>query len=731
MNRLMAAQKISKASHIVTAWSPWWHKYLSSADFVYVNDSSMRITGLSSMIFYVDMEFLESHSLMEVAVALEFSLQQSLREMDVRARSMKKMYPYADSSLVGLAQSLEINSDIVSKLSTIDAPQWSRLVATKIDRTFVHPSQVEDIPRIPKESWTPEKLGVPDGLTAEKYLKILVDKEREREQEWLDKNDQENNYDDSTDTEENTPNSSTDSDTDVLEGNTQDRYSDGLHGDSVEPEGMSSDESQEHSEKDTQEESLNDPHNEQGTHKEESVGSEDNVSDGTTDESSHIHEDIMPQGDNQHGDDSLSGDSSVPAEDTEESAGEVSHESRGTNDENSSGYTLEDFTEMIDNQDTDSVMAAQQEHHDWEENNLDTSAEKHNDDSERSADNSEDSFDNTNGGVDDSYSDSGDDHGSHDESLSSENNSGDNSSQDSYSSQSSGSYTSLINEIRNHSGDDALNELSTPQLPHDDSIIGLDFNEQDDLRKEIAQDIKEHQLSIPTTGGVSSGDDFIEWAGKKLYKPTVSWRKVLPRMVNAVVSRASMAGTSDMSYSKQNPNQQEGMPLMMGFITYPPEVSILIDASPSMLKYKESAIGEFMELMQSLLMKYSQPVSVAVADSGIKYAISTMNPTSKIMKNIGVTYRGSSADFGSTLERIAKKGINFKGRKMPQPDVLIVFTDCLFHWPLPRSGKLPYSYANIIVVSTREFDEVEEYLPKWVKKNKNFVYINNENKVKS
>ena len=58
----------------------------------------------------------------------------------------------------------------------------------------------------------------------------------------------------------------------------------------------------------------------------------------------------------------------------------------------------------------------------------------------------------------------------------------------------------------------------------------------------------------------------------------------LRKLVTLSVSRAQMAGQSDLSYAKQNPNQQPDMPIMMGFVTYPPEVTVLVDASPSMLR---------------------------------------------------------------------------------------------------------------------------------------------------
>ena len=266
--------------------------------------------------------------------------------------------------------------------------------------------------------------------------------------------------------------------------------------------------------------------------------------------------------------------------------------------------------------------------------------------------------------------------------------------------------------------------MSIPQIPPSDELRGVDFEEREDAKKELAEDIQEHKLSIPTTGGISGGS-FDEWATKKLHVPKANWKKTLPAMLTSVMARTEMSGVSDMSYSRSNPNQQPGMPIMMGFVTYPPEVTILIDASPSMVSEKNKTMSEFMGLMQKFLMRYSQPITVAVADSGIKGVVSSIAPTKDVLKYASRTYHGTSQTFGETLMKIAKKGAKYKSRNYPAPDILVVFTDCLFTWGMPTVSSLPYSYATVVVASTREYSEVEEFLPSWVKKGENFVYLNN------
>ena len=104
-----AAHKVSRAQNLVVVWSPWWHVYLTKCDFTYVYDDSLSIMGSSSLVMTVGLEFIQSHNLMDIAIALEFALQQSLRSMDSRAQRYEEDHPVVRRDIVGLGQSLELS----------------------------------------------------------------------------------------------------------------------------------------------------------------------------------------------------------------------------------------------------------------------------------------------------------------------------------------------------------------------------------------------------------------------------------------------------------------------------------------------------------------------------------------------------------------------------------------------------------------------------------------------
>lgn len=160
---------------------------------------------------------------------------------------------------------------------------------------------------------------------------------------------------------------------------------------------------------------------------------------------------------------------------------------------------------------------------------------------------------------------------------------------------------------------------------------------------------------------------------------------------------------------------------MMGFITYPPEVTILIDASPSMKPHVDKMMSEFIAVVKRIFLIYSQPVTIAVADGRVKWADQSVTPYDSCLRQASRTHHGTSYDFGKTISQIMKKGVKTSRQTFPKPDILVVFTDCEFEFPWPDKRSTPRSLGEIIVVSVSPQERVEPLLPPWIKPRKNFV----------
>lgn len=255
----------------------------------------------------------------------------------------------------------------------------------------------------------------------------------------------------------------------------------------------------------------------------------------------------------------------------------------------------------------------------------------------------------------------------------------------------------------------------------------MEFNE---VIKELTEDIKKAATSISGGGAGRPSETVTQWAIKELKKSKTHWTRQLNRIISRAASGAIMNGQTDMTYAKRNLNQQEGMPLMMGMVTYAPEYTVLIDASPSMIPHMETTIAECVNIVQSVMRIHATPITFAVADTEVRYVEQSINPFKKGMdqNRWATTYFGGT-DLGHIITEMLTKGIKYKRRRYPKPQLAIIVTDCLFEWPEPEKTKLPNKYANVIVASTLPMEKLTKgratgfTFPKWLQEGKNFIEI--------
>lgn len=255
----------------------------------------------------------------------------------------------------------------------------------------------------------------------------------------------------------------------------------------------------------------------------------------------------------------------------------------------------------------------------------------------------------------------------------------------------------------------------------------MEFNE---VIKELTEDIKKAATSISGGGAGRPSETVTQWAIKELKKSKTHWTRQLNRIISRAAAGAIMNGQTDMTYAKRNLNQQEGMPLMMGMVTYAPEYTVLIDASPSMIPHMETTIAECVNIVQSVMRIHATPITFAVADTEVRYVEQSINPFKKGMdqNRWATTYFGGT-DLGHIITETLTKGIKYKRRRYPKPQLAIIVTDCLFEWPEPEKTKLPHKYANVIVASTLPMEKLTKgratgfAFPKWLQEGKNFIEI--------
>lgn len=669
------------------------------------------------MVLYAGEEFMIESTPLEVAVSIEYGLQQIVREVDRRSRVALLTNKSLDSEIVALAHSMEIFSDMEEKFNSISDADWSTLVRRNVHEDYIDFYDVSKRPYIPANAITCHDFNFEPGLSAESYIKLLTQLDRAQEQEWI--NAQDSQLKRGEEYEE--INDDTFQNAERKQGDSGNQCTKSTSGDKT-------DESIKNQDDDYTPQS-NDAHD-----KESSIqGDNDNSSeDITVDENTwgddHGNTQGDRQGEGEGNPNGLNNDAEASGERVD--SGEKIDNTRGENQKDS-------FTPSTDNPEQhEQDLEATEDHQtdtdvsdgsstEYNPNNY-TNEDRHQKDIEQDEGNTK--YDPQQGGSgadgipidDDSQGREKPFEDPQEKSFDDIEELFDSSEDGTASQQGQDQYVPLSRRIDYQAREQNTVSASIPEKP--DEAQGLTSSDVEEATNSLAEDVIEYDKSpiIPTMK-VSTGS-FESWAEVKTRKSRQSWKKVLPRMLTALSGKNAAAGLGDLSFSKRNPNQTEDMPLMMGFVTYPPNITILIDASPSMMMHHEKTISEFTALVGKFFSRFGEPITVAIADSGIQEAFSAVSINAHVKRAVKKTYSGSSATFGETIEQILKKGAKFRGRSFPKPDILVVLTDCEFVWPMMDNSKLPGKYADVIVVSTNEYDTISDILPPWVRNNKNFVY---------
>lgn len=744
MDTITSKNKINQACDIVTIWSPWWAPYLARVNFSYEGQPGTRLTGFSTMIITVDREFLETSTIMDTALALEYALQQSVRNMDERMVEMENRHDGCPPSFIGLAAALEINTDINEKFQYLNQTVWNSLVAKYVDKDYVYAMGVSKAPELPEGSWLPEMLGLESGRRAEFYLEELIkmdednkdSEQEESETENPNEADEERNPEDNTegeqledetgessedgqeaessDSSDNNQGSHNDS-SDSPQGDAQQGQKDGDL-DNSRNEGSDKDDSSLSSQENGDEEKSGDGEGADGGEGEsgesspgnQSVGdkssaqqsrnegqngqpSSDANNRGESSSSEGQGESFDTSGESLHspqpGEDSGQGQQSSGSQDASGSPQSSSGSSDGVGGAPSSGEMSQSA------QDGENIQQGGQQNSSRQESTSSSSSESISDQGGKSVQGEQDNR--SQGNIE------GDSSGEQKEHK-----------------------KSLEDIIKENSNDVSVQQMTKPQMSRRDQTEEVLRTEREAAEKEMGEAIEEmvQQNHIPGIPGPGVTTGFSEWAKTKIKKSKKKWLKKLRSITAPALSKQQLSGMSDMTYEERNPEQQEGQPIMMGFTTYAPNATLLVDASPSVMARKDTVVSEAFNVIKSLFMAYSQEVTVAIADGEIQYAFKSLAPYGKGLKALGRTYNGTSYNFGETIEKIIKKGVKYKGMSSPAPDILVIITDCEFTWPFPERTNIENQYGSVLIVSTSPWEDIERYLPLWVKNGKNFVY---------
>jgi len=271
------------------------------------------------------------------------------------------------------------------------------------------------------------------------------------------------------------------------------------------------------------------------------------------------------------------------------------------------------------------------------------------------------------------------------------------------------------------------NAWSNAMPHHSDSISqSAASNAPDDARPvspaELSQALNESAtltIAAARASGVDIAPSAVAVAEQRMRSRGLSWDRQLARVVSSALTSEMIRGSSDLTYSRPNPNQPEVGIRLMGMTGYAPKVIIVQDVSGSMignnaLARSMDAVGDLMTTLMGRLSTQSTWVTVATKIVRIGDA-ATMSDAVRKQWSWG---RGGT-DLGWIIESLmgAGKPVVHEGRTLRAPDLLVVSTDAGFPWPKKRP-----SSAHRLVVVVYDDSHVAK-VPDWVNRSTELVVV--------
>jgi predicted metal-dependent peptidase len=189
--------------------------------------------------------------------------------------------------------------------------------------------------------------------------------------------------------------------------------------------------------------------------------------------------------------------------------------------------------------------------------------------------------------------------------------------------------------------------------------------EMDRIRRQVAQDVKDHVRS----GGKDRGTvpaDLQRWADEILAPPKVDWRQHLAQAIRAAV--AYRAGSVSLTWLKPSRRQAGigwgvGAPIMPAMHAPVPRVAVVVDTSGSMGAGKGSPLADAATEIAGVIRDVGAAVTVVSCDA----AVHGIRECATIAEACGSLAGGGGTSMTPAFTALAKRN--------PQPEVVIVLTD--------------------------------------------------------
>lgn len=195
--------KIEASKKLLYSYKPWWSRFLERMPIVPIDVDRPKDSDFGAMTstdrerrIYIDASFARSAGVEMIAASLERELQRHVRDVWKRFSWL----PQDEwDRMVNLCLELEISSSIRAEYSDEYLLRRTTIFTDDMARMW----GTEGPPTLGDDGWTPAKVGLPEGLSAEEYYKLLdEDIPNPDEQENEDESESEDQSDDQSDSQD-------------------------------------------------------------------------------------------------------------------------------------------------------------------------------------------------------------------------------------------------------------------------------------------------------------------------------------------------------------------------------------------------------------------------------------------------------------------------------------------------------------------------------------------------
>lgn len=214
-------------------------------------------------------------------------------------------------------------------------------------------------------------------------------------------------------------------------------------------------------------------------------------------------------------------------------------------------------------------------------------------------------------------------------------------------------------------------------------IPGLDENEADMVRREVAKRTNEHSKS---RGNVPAG--MRRWA-KDVEQPRLDYRRIVLQKVNRAVQ--IVRGNKDFSYKRPSRRNPSNTVISPSLIDHTMKLAVVVDTSGSM---SDRQLGEAIKIIAGVLkaLPRRDAVRVMACDAAVYKVQQVFNESRVELEG------GGGTDMTLAIEQASDM--------KPRPDLCLVLTDGYTPWPAEPKNGVP---VVAIIVS-----EGSKSAPAWI-----------------